>query len=202
MARLIDKKEKRNDIARAAMKVFCEKGISSTTIYDIAKSEEVAKGTIYLYFKNKEEIIFAIWDMMFELHLEKTTRLIKPTMSAKEKILLCFYFESFKENADDIMRLYHYFVSAMLTDTTGLYTSYFEQFIQQDYNIITTYLQEGINSGEFQKMDIYLLTWSIIFTIRGIMIKSKISNLTFEETQQFLTRQISFLLDNFTRKVL
>ncbi|MBK6303399.1 MAG: helix-turn-helix transcriptional regulator [Arcobacter sp.] len=43
---------------------FCEKGIQQTSIDQIAKSAGVAKGTIYLYFKNKEEIVFTIWDIL------------------------------------------------------------------------------------------------------------------------------------------
>ena len=46
MARIIDKEEKRCDIARASIDLFCEKGIAQTTIDEIAKSAGVAKGTI------------------------------------------------------------------------------------------------------------------------------------------------------------
>ena len=52
MTRIIDKEEKRCDIALSAITLFCEKGIQQTSIDQIAKSAGVAKGTIYLYFKN------------------------------------------------------------------------------------------------------------------------------------------------------
>ena len=54
MARIIYKEEKRCDIALSAITLFCEKGIQQTSINEIAKSAGVAKGTIYLYFKNKD----------------------------------------------------------------------------------------------------------------------------------------------------
>ena len=68
MAKIIDKDEKRGDIALASIALFCEKGIQQTSIDQIAKSAGVAKGTIYLYFKNKEEIVFTIWDIITQQH--------------------------------------------------------------------------------------------------------------------------------------
>lgn len=47
----------RNCIANTARQLFLEKGISSTTMDDIAKTAKYSKATIYVYFKNKEEII-------------------------------------------------------------------------------------------------------------------------------------------------
>ena len=54
-------KEKNNDkyhrILEAAVKVFAEQGFFQSTISQIAKEAGVADGTIYLYFKNKDDIL-------------------------------------------------------------------------------------------------------------------------------------------------
>jgi len=202
MARIIDKEEKRCDIARASINLFCEKGIAQTTIDEIARSAGVAKGTVYLYFKNKEEIVFAIWDMISELHVKTFENSIKPHMGSKEKILAFFHFTAFKEDAQKIMHLYQHFVSAMLVDKTGLYTAYFENFFQQDYDFIATCLHEGIANGEFREHNVHLLTQSIVLVIKGALIKAKASAFSFTEAQTLLTEQIHFLLENFTRKAL
>jgi AcrR family transcriptional regulator len=60
-----DRKERerlrrRNEIVDAAEKLFLSKGIDSVTMDDIAKDTELARGTLYLYFKNKDEICIAI----------------------------------------------------------------------------------------------------------------------------------------------
>jgi len=58
---LINKKSKSNgkyhQILEAAIKVFAEQGFHQATISQIAKEAGVADGTIYLYFKNKEDIM-------------------------------------------------------------------------------------------------------------------------------------------------
>lgn len=204
MARIIDKDEKRANIALSAIKLFCEKGIQQTSIDEIAKSAEVAKGTIYLYFKNKEEIVFTIWDILTQQHEEVFYTRINPNMSAKEKILEYYNFSECQEGFDkeQTLILFQHFVSSMLIDKTSLYTAYFESFFQKDYDFITKYLYEGIKKDEFVIDDVELLTNSIIMLLKGALIKAKASNMGFDEAQQMLTKHITYLLNQCTRKVL
>lgn len=55
-----EKQQRRNDIIDAAEKVFFESGIENATMDDVAKEAELSKGTLYLYFHNKEDLHFAI----------------------------------------------------------------------------------------------------------------------------------------------
>ena len=204
MARVIDKEEKRCDIALSAITLFCEKGIQQTSIDQIAKSAGVAKGTIYLYFKNKEEIVFTIWDIITQQHEESFQKRTTENMRTKEKILEYFNFNECQEEFDkeQILILFQHFVSSMLIDKTSLYTAYFESFFQKDYDFITKYLYEGIEKGEFVIDDVELLTNSIIMLLKGALIKAKASNMGFDEAQQMLTKHITYLLNQCTRKVL
>lgn len=51
---------RRDDILRAAASLFIAKGVSTTTIDEIATRAEVAKGTFYLYFTSKEDLVGAL----------------------------------------------------------------------------------------------------------------------------------------------
>ncbi len=51
-----EKERRRQQIMVAAKKVFTDKGFSKATMDDIASEAELSPGTIYLYFKNKEEL--------------------------------------------------------------------------------------------------------------------------------------------------
>ena len=55
-----EKCRRREEIISAAEKMFFSKGIDQTTMDDIAEAAELAKGTLYLYFSNKEDISYAI----------------------------------------------------------------------------------------------------------------------------------------------
>ena len=54
--------DKREAILRAATKVFAENGYFNSKVADIARVAGVADGTVYLYFKGKEDILHTIFD--------------------------------------------------------------------------------------------------------------------------------------------
>jgi TetR/AcrR family fatty acid metabolism transcriptional regulator len=54
--------DKREAILRAATRVFAEKGYFNSKVADIAKAAGVADGTVYLYFKNKDDVLHSIFD--------------------------------------------------------------------------------------------------------------------------------------------
>ena len=51
------KEEKKRNLLEAARILFSQKGISKTSISEIAQAAKVAKGTFYLYFKDKDELL-------------------------------------------------------------------------------------------------------------------------------------------------
>jgi len=54
--------DRRQEILDAAVEVFSERGVSKATVADIAEAAGVAKGTVYLYFSSKEELLGALRD--------------------------------------------------------------------------------------------------------------------------------------------
>ncbi len=60
------KAEKRQAILDGAVKMFAEKGFFNTTVAEIARAAGVADGTMYLYFKSKDELLPAIFDEKME----------------------------------------------------------------------------------------------------------------------------------------
>ena len=54
--------ERRDELMKAAQRLFLEHGIASTTIEQITTGADVAKGTFYLYFSSKEDILAALRD--------------------------------------------------------------------------------------------------------------------------------------------
>jgi len=54
--------DKREAILRAAVKVFASKGFFNSKVADIAREAGIADGTVYLYFKSKDEILHSVFD--------------------------------------------------------------------------------------------------------------------------------------------
>src|SRR5436305_11816385 len=68
--------DKRTRIMDAAIKVFAERGFHSATVAEIARAAGVADGTIYLYFKSKDDLLLRLFDeKMTELLAEARTGL-------------------------------------------------------------------------------------------------------------------------------
>ena len=55
-----EKLQHRQEILDAAVKVFAEKGFYSATLDEVAQEAEFSKGALYLYFTNKEDILYSI----------------------------------------------------------------------------------------------------------------------------------------------
>ncbi|HID38817.1 MAG TPA: TetR/AcrR family transcriptional regulator [Calditrichaeota bacterium] len=68
-----EKERRRNEIIDAAEKVFSSKGFDRATMDDVAEQAELSKGTLYLYFKNKEELYLAVNERGFRI-LQKMFR--------------------------------------------------------------------------------------------------------------------------------
>lgn len=62
MPAIVDRVAKRAEIVRHAADVFARHGYHATTMQDIATKADIGKGTIYEYFRTKEELFLAIYD--------------------------------------------------------------------------------------------------------------------------------------------
>ena len=63
--------DKRQRILQSAVKVFARKGYHGAKVSEIARRADVADGTIYLYFRNKEDILVSLFDEVMSEHLEQ-----------------------------------------------------------------------------------------------------------------------------------
>jgi TetR/AcrR family fatty acid metabolism transcriptional regulator len=74
--------DKRRRILEAAVGVFARKGYFAARVSDIAKRAGVADGTIYLYFRNKEDILVRLFDEVMSEHVEEAREAVRALPSA------------------------------------------------------------------------------------------------------------------------
>jgi TetR/AcrR family fatty acid metabolism transcriptional regulator len=77
---------KRESILRAATSVFARNGYFNSKVADIAREAEVADGTVYLYFKSKEEILHSIFDQNMAEAIASGRVLIEKLLDPSEKL--------------------------------------------------------------------------------------------------------------------
>ena len=78
--------DKREAILRSAIKVFAQKGYFNSKVADIAGEAGIADGTVYLYFKSKEEILHSVFDRAMEEFIAEGRREIAVIESAENRL--------------------------------------------------------------------------------------------------------------------
>src|SRR5438034_4158645 len=77
---------KRESILRAATRVFARNGYFNSKVADIAGAAGVADGTVYLYFKSKEEILHSIFDQNMAEAIVSARQLTEKLSDPREKL--------------------------------------------------------------------------------------------------------------------
>jgi TetR/AcrR family fatty acid metabolism transcriptional regulator len=78
--------DKRQRILQAAARVFARKGYHGARVSEIARRADVADGTIYLYFRNKEDILVSLFDEVMIEHLRQAREALAAVQGAPEKL--------------------------------------------------------------------------------------------------------------------
>jgi len=94
-------------IQDAAMRVIARKGMAAATMQEIAEEAGVAKGTIYLYFRDRDELVDKTFETAMTHLIEKVESAVSPEASIEEKIKasISAKFGFFRENRE-FFRLY------------------------------------------------------------------------------------------------
>ena len=98
----IDRQDKYQRILRAGITVFAKRGVFRATISEIAREAGVADGTIYLYFKNKDDILFRFFEERTEDIFARFRAAIDGADSARDKLarLITCHLEAFQEDRE------------------------------------------------------------------------------------------------------
>src|SRR5712671_1181487 len=78
--------DKRAAIIRAAIRVFAHNGYFNSKVADIAREAGVADGTVYLYFKSKEEILHSIFDRTVDEAVADARKQLAEISDPREKL--------------------------------------------------------------------------------------------------------------------
>jgi TetR/AcrR family fatty acid metabolism transcriptional regulator len=78
--------DKREAILRAAIKVFARNGYFNSKVSDIAREANIADGTVYLYFKSKDEILHSVFDRAMDEFIAEGKKEIAEIEKADDKL--------------------------------------------------------------------------------------------------------------------
>jgi AcrR family transcriptional regulator len=81
-----EKQQRKQEIIQAAEKVFYSMGVDQATMDDIAAKAELSKGTLYLYFRSKEDLFFEVARKAIGMLNTHTSKAVESSANAIEKL--------------------------------------------------------------------------------------------------------------------
>ncbi len=144
--------ERKAQIVNAATTVFARQGFSDARMEDIAREAGLSKGTLYLYFKSKDDIIAAILDHFYHRGMQDLQMLQGYEGSIADLLLLITRF--FTAEAEQMMGLLpiafeFYALAARREDVRQFLKEYFRGYREG----LAALVQMGIERGEFRAVD-------------------------------------------------
>ncbi len=156
-------KPKYKQIIDAAVIVIAENGYHQAQVSKIAKQAGVADGTIYLYFKNKEDILISVFQDKMGLFVSKLGDIIEQEVSASDKLQLMI-----KSHFDLLANDLHLAIVTQLELRQSNHDLRIKiNGVLREYLLLMDkILVKGIDSGEFDKeMDIRLARQMVFGTM-------------------------------------
>lgn len=140
--------EKYHKIIRAATKIFAKKGFFKAKVSDIAKEAQVADGTIYLYFENKDDILISLFEEQMQLVLENMRQQLSEEEDAVKKIER-FAVTHLKliESNKNVAEI----IQVELRQSTKFMKEYKNERFMEYLNLIADIIEEGQKQGVFNK---------------------------------------------------
>src|SRR4029078_7087427 len=86
LADRVDKAEKRDAILRAAIETFAARGFFNAQVADVARSAGVAAGTVYLYFRGKDDLLISIFERTMTEAIAAGRKSVAGKRSAVERL--------------------------------------------------------------------------------------------------------------------
>lgn len=156
-------KPKYKQIIDAAIIVIAENGYHQSQVSKIAKQAGVADGTIYLYFKNKEDILISVFEEKMEVFADNLKEILKEDISASEKLykMIENHFKVLASNKHLAT------VTQLELRQSNLALRLRINAILKNYlTLLDTILKEGIKNEEFENsVDIRLARQMVFGTI-------------------------------------
>jgi AcrR family transcriptional regulator len=186
------KSEMREAILSAALKLFSDEGYDNVSMRRIADEIEYSVGTIYLYFKDRDEIFFELHKLGFEEFYKRqlTVQDVKdPLRRLTEHGLAYIQFAIDQPLYYDLM-----FISRVPGKTIKLEHEW--KSGHRTYEILKLNIQQAANVGYFKNTNVEVAAfslWSFVHGIASLYIRDRLMMVPPEAVKQLITGALEFL---------
>ena len=145
--------ERPRQIVDAALAIFGEHGLAASRLDDIAKRAGLSKGTIYLYFPNKEELFREVVRQTVVAQIEQAEREFGASTGSATEALVSFmrgYWDFVRSPAfASLFRL----INSEIHNFPDLAQFYAQEVVARKQRLISAVIRRGVDAGEFRDVE-------------------------------------------------
>jgi AcrR family transcriptional regulator len=198
-----EKERRRQQIIVAAKRVFSEKGFNKSTMEDIASEAELSPGTLYLYFKNKEELYASLSLRILQyLHIRVEHVNKETDLSSEQKLekLIEAMYDVYDFDPLIIINMFHLQSSETLKNLSPRLMTQIEDLSRKSIGAISNIFREGVEKGVFiEKHPVALsdIFWSMFSGVVLWEASKKIIN----DDKDYLKKTLAIAFEIFSQGV-
>jgi AcrR family transcriptional regulator len=198
-----EKERRRQQIMVAAKRVFSEKGFSKATMEDIAQEAELSPGTLYLYFKNKEELYASLSLRILQyllLRIEHVNAVKGAGPDEKLKQLMEAMYDVYEFDPLTIINMFHLQSSETLKNLSPQLLSEIKDLSGKSMGAISQIFKDGVARGIFIDRHPVALADTFWSVFSGVILWLTSKRLI-DESKDFLKETLSVAFDVFYKGV-
>ena len=155
----------RQKLLEVARELFAHKGLEATTMNDIAAASGRGRRTLYTYFRNKEEIYYAVIEEELERLSEKMDEVAVMDVEPEEKIFTLIY-THLSIIRDTVAR--NGTLRAVFFRNIWMVEKVRKAFDVEEHRILQKVLQEGVDKGRFRIENVGLMADIVYYSVKGL----------------------------------
>ncbi|MBN1897142.1 MAG: TetR/AcrR family transcriptional regulator [Spirochaetes bacterium] len=164
--------KRRKEIFQAALKIFSQKGFDKATLDEIADKVKLSKPALYLYFKNKENLIISLVDEILKEYNETFESDIRACKKPFEKLrfIISNQIDFFKRNKEFFRITRNIHIESASKEKSHLHNKFMIMYTDYMEKIVSV-IHECIKAKLLIEEDKYFLTFSLMGLINHNVIQ-------------------------------
>ncbi len=146
-----EKEQRKSEILEAARNVFSKKGFNSATMEEIASQAELSPGTLYLYFKNKEELHTSLSIEILKHLVKEIQKAVELDITIEEKVerFMEVFIEMYDYDSNILINLFHLQSGETLKNLSEEVLEQITTYSTLSHRAIVDVIRQGIEQGIF-----------------------------------------------------
>ena len=157
---------KRQSIQDAVIRLICREGLKSVTMERVAQETGIAKGTVYLHYQDKQELLDSVKESALTPLMTSVDAVFASEAAPAQKLraLAAQYFKYFDEHRD-LFRVLIYEREVVRVQGSRFQSERYQHFVQESARIIN----HGIRSGAFRQVDAHNVAAMFVESMYALM---------------------------------